>query len=82
MISETLVNALKDLPFPHKLYILASNPGIRSIRWAHDGFTIKLSMNIMKRELVNPLLLNVRKFDDLIPVLFDYNFRRINSQKK
>ncbi|GFV25949.1 hypothetical protein TNCV_2001171 [Trichonephila clavipes] len=82
MIPESLKNCLSILTFPRKLYALATEPAVKSIRWGYNGFTVIFYMNILKKELCNPHLINVTKFEDLIPLLLDYDFRRVKPQRK
>ncbi|GFQ97456.1 HSF_DOMAIN domain-containing protein [Trichonephila clavata] len=80
MISKTLAQTLQGLPFPHKLFILASSPEVQSIRWAQDGHTVKIDSCRLKDECFKPQIFNVKSNQHVLRQMAYYNFEKIDQK--
>ncbi|GFY70174.1 HSF_DOMAIN domain-containing protein [Trichonephila inaurata madagascariensis] len=80
MISKSLAQTLQGLPFPHKLFILASSPEVKSIRWAQGGHTVKIDSCRLKEECFKPQIFNVKSNQHVLRQMAYYNFEKIDQK--
>ncbi|GBL87177.1 hypothetical protein AVEN_270468-1 [Araneus ventricosus] len=82
MLSNELANALAGLPFPRKLFTLASSTEVVSIQWGQNGNTVRIDSIGIKDECFNPLVFNVKSNQHVLRQLSYYNFEKIDQKSR